>query len=237
MRHFPHPKLDLLKAFVVHTNQIERLHMSLQIVEQTIKDGKENGDPLAAGQFSAINYILQEVSPNDNLIPKNTRSEIDSHESLKWMRNIHVKLMTPIIDKAEKHLEPTLPRHTLGSYRTSPKKLGKRQMPHPASIRSHLHSVLQDLIAFNQLISPKLQNPRSLSRMDVQLIADKAYQTHLHICCIKPFEDGSNRTARLVENALRLYWGLHWKNIPYTEKDKLLNDIFQLQDKNYYTKT
>lgn len=235
MRVFPKPDLDVLKAFVIHTNLLERLPMNTAIVETAIKEGKEHGDPLAVGQFSAINIVLS-LSPDDAWLPAPTSliNELDSHDKLKWLRDLHSALMTPIANLAEKKLDPNgPPRHQIGTYRSSRKTLGHRVMPSPLSVRRHLHELLRDVAQFNKDIALKLKNPFMLSKMDIQAIADQAYTANLRICCIKPFEDGSNRLGRLVENALRLHWGLPWKIISADEKDTLLSDIFKIQDARY----
>jgi hypothetical protein len=226
--------MDALKAFVIHTNMLERLPMSPPILEKALKEGKENGDPLATGQFAAVNIVLRDLAPKEEFLtpPEKLRSEIDSHEHLLWLRNLHVTIMTPIAALGEKNLDPNTPlRHTLGHYRSSRKVLGPRVMPSPFAIKRLLHRWLLDISQFNKDMSYKLKHPFMLSKMDLIAMAERAYTANLQLCCIKPFEDGSNRIGRLVENALRLNWGLPWKIIADGEKDKLLSDIFEMQKK------
>ncbi len=233
MRKFPNPNLDLLKSFVVYTNMLERIPSNIQIIEKAIKDGKEIGDPYAVGQFSAVNNILKNFAHQDNLIPssKTLFSEEKSHESLQWIRDLHSTIMTPIMNNGLKTLQQDAPlRHQIGTYRTVKKTLGRKIMPNPTSIKKHMHNLLLSLSKFNEEIDIKIKNPFMLSKMDIQTISEVCYNTNIKICCIKPFYDGSNRTARLVENTLRLYWGLPWKIITTDEKDKYLSDIFKMQE-------
>lgn len=234
MRKFPNPHINTLKSYVVHTNLLERLPSNMSIVEKAIKEGKENGDPYATGQFSAINYILRNLLSNDDLLPNSKLlvSEQSSFEKTEWIRTLHSLQMTPIRLHLEKMLDPTAPLpHHIGSYRFFKKVLGTRMMPNPTSIKKHMHELLLSICSFNESIDQKIKNPFMLSKMDLQTISDICYETNLKICCIKPFEDGSNRIARLVENALRLYWGLPWKIIQIEDKDKYLSDIFEMQKK------
>lgn len=234
MRSYPNPSMDTLKIFVVHTNLLERLPMNLKIVEKTMKEGKEHGDPLAAGQFSAINQVLA-VAKKEDLIPSPSllKTEVESSEHLQWIRDLHSSVFTPIVTSAEKKLDPNcIPRHAIGRYRTSRRVIGPRTMPSPFAINRLLHHLLKDLATFHQSMASKIQNPFSLSKDDIHQLAQRAHDVNLRLCCIKPFEDGSNRIARLVENALRLNWGLPWKTILIDEKDDYLARIFEMQ-KNY----
>lgn len=206
----------------------------MNIVEKSLKEGKENGDPLAVGQFSAVNQVLQ-IAVDDSLVPSSSevRSDIDSNERFSWLKKIHSTMMMPIVLDREKRLEPSsITRHNVTNYRSTKKILGKNVMPSPGVIKKLMHNLMLDIIQFNNHISYKIKHPFMLSKRDLQDIAEKAYEVNLKICCIKPFEDGSNRTARLAENALRLYWGLPWKVISVDEKDRYLNDIFEMQ-KNF----
>lgn len=232
MRNFPKPDLNQLKHFVIQTNLLERLPMNITTIETALKEGKETGDPLATGQFSAVNMVLRDIAPRDDLIPQpeKLRGELDSHDHLKWMRDLHTAMMTPIYLHGQKVLDPYAPpKHTIGTYRSSRKVLGPRVMPSPITIKKTLHRWLLDLAKYNKDISLKLNNPRMLSKMDIHDIAMHAYHAGIQICCIKPFEDGSNRIGRLVENAIRLNWGLPWKTILIDKKDEYLNDIFEMQ--------
>ncbi len=234
MRKFPNPNLDTLKSFVISTNAIERIPMNISIVNKAIKDGKENGDPYAVGHFSAINLILKKYANEDNLIPKSNTiiTENHSHERFQWLRDVHTEIMTPIMIQGEKLLQPDAPlKHQIGSYRSLKKTLGRRSMPDPSLIKKHMHDLLLSLARFNEEIDIKIKNPFMLSKMDIKSIADTCYDAHLKICCIKPFHDGSNRVARLFENAIRLYWGLPWKVYDIENKDKYMADIFSMQEK------
>lgn len=206
--------------------------MNISIVDKALKEGKDIGDPLATGQFSAVNIVLRDLAPKEDLLlqPEKLRSELDSHDHLKWLRDLHSTMFMPIYLLGQKTLDPnTPPKHTLGSYRSSRKVLGPRVMPSPIAIKKLLHRWLLDLSKYNKDISYKLNNPRMLSKMDLQDISMHAYHAGIQVCCIKPFEDGSNRIGRLIENTLRLHWGLPWKTILADKKDEYLNDIFEMQ--------
>jgi fido (protein-threonine AMPylation protein) len=106
-------------------------------------------------------------------------------------------------------------------------------MPDPDNIRPLLASLFRSLCEFHQEMKDKIENPSLLEREDIKELAAKAYDANLRICCIKPFNDGSNRVARLVENLLRLNWGLRFKVITAQEKDRYLRDIQSHQDLYY----
>ena len=105
------------------------------------------------------------------------------------------------------------------------------EMPNPFNMPKLLHAWWADLVDFHNQMKKKIEMPHLLEDDDIRLLVEKAYDTNLKICCIKPFTDGSNRIARLTENLLRLNWGLPWKTIPSEDEHKLayLDDIKKMQ--------
>ena len=107
-------------------------------------------------------------------------------------------------------------------------------MPSPFEFTKHLEIWWNDIVEFHNKIKHKIEMPTLFEENDIKLLVDKAYETNLKICCIKPFIDGSNRVARLTENLFRLNWGLPWKIISSDHDEKLnyVDDIKKMQ-KNY----
>jgi fido (protein-threonine AMPylation protein) len=76
-----------------------------------------------------------------------------------------------------------------------------------------------------------LSNPRMLELQDWKILEKAAHTLCLRICCIKPFNDGSNRIARLIENLVRLNVGLRFKVT--IDKNDFLKEVQNLQDQEY----
>ncbi len=55
--------------------------------------------------------------------------------------------------------------------------------------------------------------------------AELAEFLHQWFLCIHPFVDGNGRTARLMENSLRLYKGLGWKTPLFCERESYYSRI------------
>jgi hypothetical protein len=101
-------------------------------------------------------------------------------------------------------------------------------MPDPLNIMEHLLSWAQDLSNFHNEHRRLIDYGR-YNDDDLSLLINKAYEANLRISCIKPFTDGSNRVGRLVENLLRLNWGLPWKVIVLDDKEKYIDDLRNMQ--------
>jgi len=123
----------------------------------------------------------------------------------------------------------------LGIYRTEEKTLGHRLMPAPEQVKPLLANAFQDYCKTYDKYRDDFCNPRLIEMHDWKALEVAAHKLALRICCIKPFNDGSNRISRLVENLLRLNTGLKFK--VYTDKNTYLKEIQELQDLEYKRNT
>ena len=236
MRTFPEPSQETLIAFMYHTNRIERIPMSKRVIEDTLT--KKDTNPYIEGHLRAIT-LIQQLAVDPNLLPEKVNTVFDFDEKMPWLKRIHRNLMRPIaeygimtLDKSYIHI------NDVGSYRQVSKSIRSEkenvivdvEMPGPLVIRELLVEWANDLCQFHNDMRRTIEYGR-YSNEDTDKMVDKAYEANLKISCIKPFTDGSNRTGRLVENLLRLNWGLPWKIITLDEKEKLLDDLRTVQQR------
>lgn len=216
MRTFPVPSKDTLISFIYHTHQLERIGITYDDIHKsmTMKESDIQINPYACGHFKAIN-IVSNLARNDNLL-----------DSFDWVKKIHETIMIPVSNHDYYTLNPEgFPRFAAGVYRTLDKRLGKLIMPSPIKIPALLDKLRIKLKELDKKLAPKMTNLRLLTPQELEDIRNTSYYANLEISCIKPFLDGSNRTARLVENCLRLHWGMPWKIITDNQKDDYLNDL------------
>lgn len=231
-RSFPEVTEDEKVQFILQTNLIERSAMKEDQVRSSMLM-PQTADPLVSGQMRCL-AMLPDLAANPNLIPTTGKiSEATFDQLFPWLKLFHGNLLFDLALKGEKLLNDIdYPRRAdLAQYRTEDKMLGHRKMPHPFRIKALLAEAFKDYCKVYDEYRTKLSNPRLLEDSDWKRLEQAAYKLNLSICCIKPFNDGSNRVARLVENLARLNTGLRFKIIE--DKDKLLNDIWKLQDSSY----
>lgn len=236
-RIFPNPDQETLIAFIYHTHRLERIPMNKKSIEQAISKTEPNH--FVEGHLRAINRVLQ-LAPQYDLIPNKIDNVFEFDDKFDWIKKIHQNIMKPIADFGQMTLDGSYIHHTnVGVYRQIPKsittetefQITKVDMPDPIVIRKLLTEWAEDICQFHNKMNRIIDFGRYADE-DVELLIDKAYEANLRISCIKPFTDGSNRLGRLVENLLRLNWGLPWKIISEDNKEDLLEDLRNMQ-KNY----
>ncbi len=232
MRTFPDPSNDLITSFAYHSTRLERIPISREDIEQTLSGFKIN--PFLEGQFKTLDLIRQ-LAANENLIPENQPANWQtSFEQLSFLKRIHRNLMRSIAEFGALSEDRTiLPVKEVGEWREDRKWVANKEMPNPCVVPHHLHDWWTDLIDFHNRFRAKIEMPQLLEEEDIKTLVDKAYETNLKLCCIKPFTDGSNRVARITENLLRLNWGLPLKVIRHEDEYKMsyLDDIKAMQNK------
>lgn len=231
-RYFPEVTEDEKVEFILHTNLLERFN----IVEDKVRAGllmPQTADPLVSGQMRCLAMILQ-LAPNQNLIPKASEiTEKTFNKYFSWVYQFHGNILFDLARKGEELLnDQDYPlKSDLGQFRTEEKILGHRKMPDPSRIKALLVEAFREYAEIHDSLREGISCPRMLEAADWKRLEKAAYILNLRICCIKPFKDGSNRLARLAENLLRLNAGLKFKVIE--DKDKLLTDIWNMQDQQY----
>jgi hypothetical protein len=219
-------------SFILQTNLLERSALKEEQVRSSMLM-PQTADPLVSGQMRCL-AMLPDLAQDPNLIPKPSQiSEATFDQLFPWLKLFHGNLLYDLALKGEKLLnEVDYPRRAdLAQYRTEDKVLGHRRMPNPFRVKPLLVEAFRDYSKIYDEYRTSLGNPRILEEADWKKLEQAAYKLNLSICCIKPFNDGSNRVARLVENLARLNIGLRFKIL--ADKDKLLNDIWKLQDSVY----
>lgn len=236
-RTYPNPAQESLIAFIYHTHRLERIPMSKKDIE--LAQSRSEPNHYVEGHMRAINRVLQ-LASNSELVPNKIDNVFEFDEHFGWIKQLHEHIMKPIAEFGRMTLDPDYIHHTnVGNYRQVPKviitetefQITRVDMPDPLIIRKLLSEWADDLCQFHNKMRRTIEIGR-YSGEEVDLLLDKAYEANLRISCIKPFTDGSNRLGRLVENLLRLNWGLPWKIIAEDKKEILLDDLRNMQ-KNY----
>lgn len=227
---FPSPSADTLTAFAYHSTRIERIPLSKQDIDQTLAGTKVN--PFFEGQLKVCDLSLM-LAANPDLIPPNQPANWqNSLQQLAFLQQYHRNLMNSIARYGIQMEDPTLIKPSqVGEWRDERKWVVDREMPSPIMVPHHLHDWWTDLIDFHNRYREKIEMPQLLDEEDLKALADKAYEANLKLCCIKPFVDGSNRLGRIIENLLRLNFGLPWKVIRHEDEYKLpyIDDIQKMQ--------
>jgi hypothetical protein len=227
---FPNPSHDTLTAFVYHTTRLERIPVFKSDLDKTLSGADIK--PNLEGQFKAIKVVIN-LAPNPELLPLSPpRDHIQALQQLKFLRVLHLNQFKTVAEENVKLLDTTnLQPNDVGRWRQGPLFMASTEMPNPIKIQFLLFDWWSDLINFFNTYRSKIETPGTLEQDDLIKISKKAYETNLKLCCIKPFQDGSNRTARLVENLIRLNSGLPWKIIRHEDEFKFpyLEDIKKMQ--------
>jgi len=229
MRQFPLPDKDVLIAFAYHSTRIEHIPVSMKELEDTVSGAQRN--PYISGQLTAINLVI-ELARDPNLIPESVEYH-NVFDHLSFLKRVHLNLMHPLATWGEHTDNPGfIKMQDVGNWRQDVKVILTRTMPSPFQIQQYLYEWFNDICEFHNNFRQKIETPQGLEPDDICDLIKKAYDSNLKLCCIKPFWDGSNRTARLIENLFRLNWGLPWKVIKHDEDDTkqcYAKDIIHMQ--------
>lgn len=230
MRIFPDPTNDAFTAFAYHSTRIERIPISKADIDHTLAGSKIN--PYLEGQYKAANLILT-LAPNENLIPETHPTNWqETLEQITFLKKLHTNLFKTVADYGALSMNPDIiSLKQVGEWRDERKWIVDKEMPSPIMIPHLLHDWWTDLIDFHNQYRNKIELPHLLEDDDIKSLVNKAYESNLKLCCIKPFTDGSNRVARCTENLLRLNWGLPFKIIRHEDEYKLpyIDDIKKMQ--------
>lgn len=235
-RVFPFPDENTIIAFVYHTNRIERIPMNKHIINETL--AKKDANPFVVGQMKCVS-LIQMLATDPDLLPESVKSVFDLDNKFPWIKRLHRNLMNSVAEYGIQMLDKSYIQPVdVGIYRQSDKVVHAHTsdmrnvfpipMPSPINVRDHVLHWAQDLCKFNNEYRPIVESSR-YDADTAKALVDKAYEANLRFCCIKPFEDGSNRIGRLVENLLRFHWGLPMKIITEDDSDKYLEDIREMQ--------
>jgi hypothetical protein len=216
------PSEQELLTYVVQTHDADRIQVTLREIQHTlaIRRGQVQGatNPHAVGHLEAFNFIFKSLVNSQDFPCKDVRllkNRYDSDTSLWWLRELHTIMMYPVASQAVTMgmslRENTIQPGECGVYRVRPRNLAFAKAPDPEQIQPLLHAWLTDIATFNDEIKDKISNPYGLDRTEAEQLYQKSFDANLFLSCLQPFEDGNNRIARLIENALRLKWNMPWK--------------------------
>lgn len=229
-RYFPDITDDEKKKFIIATNKFERISITEDQYHSSIMMPAQ-APPAIAGQLRAINLIT-DLATNQNLIPIKLVTSLTFDKSFSWFRRLHKNVLYnfALQGKLIKNNIDYPQENELGMYRNKEKYLGAMKMPPSDIILKLLADTFNDYIHVYKRYHDRLSNPRDMELSDWKKIEKAAHQVNLEICCIKPFNDASNRVGRLTENLLRLNTGLKFKTFDNVD---LLPVLTQLQKTKY----
>lgn len=234
---FPPPSQPVLINFIVESTLMEKEEISHGDVMRTLN--RESLHPSAAGHFSAIHYAVEQAKKTD--FPARHQSQWETPAkadvNLYWLRELHKKLMTPSAQYGETYLNPNyIQRKDCGPYRLTERtmlgideslSIAPRPLPKPTDIPKLMQHWYRSIGEFHLNISAVLRRP---SMTDLKAIEDAAWKAHLQLQCIHPWTDGTGRSARIVENLLRLRWGLPWKTFQSKHMTSYVKAITNYED-------
>ena len=218
------PKEDELMQFIVQTHTIDHIPVTAKDVATTLKirrggqlmEGESPvKNPYVTGHFDAFNFIFHTLIgsvdfPCKSLVALTNHYHSDT--ALWWLRELHTKVIYPVAQHFGLQGDVSAPKtYECGVYRCQPRMLAFTNAPEPEQIQQLLHLWLLDIATFHEQIKGKIHNPYGLSRSEAEQLYFKPLESQMFISCLQPFEHGNNQISRLVENALRLQWGLPWK--------------------------
>jgi hypothetical protein len=244
MSFFPMPSQDQLISFIVANNAMEKLACPPDEVLKTYQ--RKTLNPLAAGHISSILYAIK-LAGTKTFPARMTYEFSDpaqSDKNLYWLRDLHSKLMKPIAEYGsavpELDVCPIAPADC-GNYRLQYRQIldfrtgGYRIFPKPSQVKPLMHWWYKDLGTFHLKMAPKIDRA-VLEIDDIKAVNEEAYNKHIQLMCIHPWIDGSGRVGRIVENALRLRWGLSWKTIGEANKLSYVRDIIKYEESEEWSK-
>lgn len=231
-RYFPDISEDERINFILHSNDFERITMKFEEIQSQLLIPTK-GKPAVQGQKRCLEYVIDLASNPDLMPPANQITPAKFDKLFSWFPYFHKNLMYDFSRKGEELLNQIDYPHLseLGTYRNEDKSLGHRVMPRPDQIKPLLAKAFTRYCKTYDTYREGFSNPRLIETHDWKILEQATHRLGLDICCIKPFQDGSNRIARLVENLTRLNVGLKFKI--NTDKNAYLKEIWELQDSEY----
>lgn len=228
---FPQPEKIDLDLFILENNAYADIPMTLTELQQTFQ--KKANHPGASGHFSALAYGFQLIQKNFPYKHPLDFSDIEhADRALFWLRDLHSKLTTPIAKYAAftTNFDTYMGLGDCGQYRLVKATLGlDRHMPDPANIKKLMGQWYIRLCQFHSAVQPFLLKAGDIDP-HIDKLVDAAEKFSIQLTCIHPFIDANGRSARIVENLLRLRWGLIWKQIKPTKKVEYTNNIMEYED-------
>lgn len=228
-RNFPPISHQEKVDFIIFTNSFEKIKLTNDTVESSLIS-PQRADPFVSGAMRCI-HMIESLAPDQNLIPNPSDINIISFDQLfPWFKRFHKNMLYDAAKKGEQLCNdfdyPLV--SSLATFRDTDKFLGHRKMPDPQNITSLLVKSFKEYAQVHFSYKDKISNPRSLEHKDWKIMEQACYKLSLDVCCIKPFEDGSNRVARFCENLLRLNLGL--KFVIHKNPDEYLKALTSHQD-------
>jgi hypothetical protein len=227
---FPPPAREELFDFIIESVALSGDSVSRQDINDTF--AQTLYQPHVVGHLNVLKIVTEKLA-SDYSFPANSafqfQNEPKSHANLSWLRDLHKHLTLPIAGYGDTlNVDVQMRQADCGNYRITPKIVGlDRVQPRPLTVRPLLHRWYSNLAQFHLSVRGKLLRP---TREVLASVADQSHSFSLELQCIKPFTKGNGRLARVVENLLRLRWGLPWKTLSSKKKFDVIDQIMEYED-------
>lgn len=216
------PTQQQMFDFVSSTHAMDRIDVYPDQLNNTWNQ-KGNPNPYAQGHFRALMYIRDTILPSSDFPAKavQTISCIgDSEKALFWLKEIHRKIVTPLVNHELLADDENAPTATMiGSYRKSPIMAITKPAPAPDAIPHLLHNWIIEYASFHNKIKDKIDNPYGITKEIGTELYRKLVNINLFFCTVQPFACLNQRMGRFVENTFRLAWRLPIKNYSATSDE------------------
>lgn len=234
------PDKESVLNFIYHTHSVERINIKMSQIRGTLDRKVIPPEPFTDGHLRAIASGLRLI--NEPHFPVNNSKKLRVNVSrariyLQWIKDLHVTMFeTASKDQEliERDDETRIYRRQLGKYRDQEALLGMdsdgvgRWGPHPDLIEPLLINWMSELSELDEEYYEKTKRPMGISRGEALKLSSFAEKSSLLFAATHPFEVGSNRTGRLLENLIRARWGFPWRIIykgdQYKEYIKNINN-------------
>jgi hypothetical protein len=238
MSRIPPTQQELL-YFILQNNEADHIPLTMAEIQNTlsIRRNETQGtlNPYAQGHFDSFNFIFKSLINSDDFPCKDSSILVNQYHSssvLFWLRELHTLLMYPIATSSLS-MDTNIKTYQCGTYRVYPKNLAFTQAPMPEQIEPLLHCWLVDIASFHDSIKTKVDNPYGLTKEESDLVFAKSLEANYFFSCLQPFEDGNNRLARIIENALRVKWYLPWKSCSQQEHQRFITKMSDYQTRGF----
>ena len=221
-RWFPELTDENKKQFIINTHAFDRISISEDTYHSAIMTPSK-ADANVAGHLRAINLIV-ELAKNPQLLPLKhiTTNEFDN--TFSWFKRLHKNILynLAVIGKQIKDSQDYPSEQSLGVFRQRDKIFAQHKACDPNKITLLLTNTFNNYTKVYTRYHDTLAFPSGMEANDWRKLERAAQTVCLDICAIQPFDDASNRVARLTENLLRLNVGLKFKTYQNTDATTLI---------------
>jgi hypothetical protein len=235
------PPESTLIDFIMATHSCDKIQLSQDDMKNTLS-GKGKISPYIQGHRKALKFICTELVGSSDFPAKSPQILINhyhSDNSLYWLKEIHSLILYPIATDNISSME-NIRISDCGNYRYKSKLMAFDMAPQPEDILPLLHLWLKEASELNDEVKDNIDNPYGITQEQSKKLVHFVNEITMFFSCLQPFEEGTNRVARIVENTFRLHWYMPWftqhPGSSYDEYIRKFTNYQQNRWKNYWIK-